>query len=208
MLVLGESEVQYADGVYVVEFIVPAAPLRLLSDGECGIVDGAVFIEILVYILHLHDDARASIRCAVYVKDSAAGFLVRTELLAVFIGDVRDDRITIEQRIEETHQQILVEGCAKDALETEVGQWIDVSFSRVYHGVMFFVTKIGLFVDNCKLSTVLFFPMLQHFSIFHFALLESYAIFANVNGVLYKPRFTFKEKRYPHTKNRLTFQSS
>ena len=141
VLVLGESEVQYADGVYVVEFIVPATPLRLLSDGECGIVDGAVFIEVLVYILHLHDDARASIRCAVYVKDSAAGFLVRAELLAVFIGDVRDDRITIEQRIEEAHQQVLVEGCAKDALETEVGQWIDVSFSRVYHGSNVFCYK-------------------------------------------------------------------
>jgi len=172
VLVLGESEVQYADGVYVVEFIVPATPLRLLSDGECGIVDGAVFIEVLVYILHLHDDARASVRRAVHVKDSTASLFVRAELLAILIGDVGNNRVAIEQRIEETHQQILVEGCAKDALETEVGQWIDVSFSCVYHGVMFFVTKIGLFVDNCKLSTVLFFPMLQHFSIFHFALLE------------------------------------
>lgn len=172
VLVLGKREVQYADGVHVVEFIVPVAPLGLLGDGECGIIDGAVLVKVLVYILHLHDDARTGVRRAVHVKDSTASLFVRAELLAVFIGDVGNDRVAIEQRIEETHQQILVEGYAKDALETEVGQWIDVSFSRVYHGVMFFVTKIGLFVDNCKLSTVLFFPMLQYFSIFHFALLE------------------------------------
>ena len=122
MLVLGKREVQYADGVHVVEFIVPVAPLGLLGDRESGIIDGAVLVKVLVYILHLHDNARTGVRRAVHVKDSTTSLFVRAELLTVLIGDVGNDRITIEQRIEEAHQQVLVERGAEDALETKVGQ--------------------------------------------------------------------------------------
>ena len=95
VLILGEHEVENADGVYAVQLEVPVATRGLLADGVCGIEDAAVLEELLVDVLHLDDELLAAVVLAVHVEDCTALTDVGPEVLAVEVVDVGDDLLAL-----------------------------------------------------------------------------------------------------------------
>ena len=128
VLVVGEDEVEDADGVHGLQLEVPVASHGLLPDGERGIVDAAVLEVVLLGLLHLDDELLALLVLAVDVEDGLAVDVACAEMFVVEVGDVADDLMTVEQGIEETDEQVLVHLRAEELLEAEVGVWVDVSF--------------------------------------------------------------------------------
>ncbi len=105
-------------------------------DGEGGVVNAAVFEEVLLGFLDFDDEAFAADGLAVDVEDSFAVDRCATELLCVAEGEVGDLVVGGEESIEEVDQEFLVEFGAEDALEAEVGQEADVSvLERIDHGL-------------------------------------------------------------------------
>ena len=86
---VGKVEVQQANRVDWIEMEVPvSSTLCLFSDGERRIIDGAVFEELLVYVLHLHDEFLSLVILAIYVEDGSAGIHTVTKLFGVEISYV------------------------------------------------------------------------------------------------------------------------
>ena len=72
VLVLVENEVEEPHGVYAVQMIVPFfSPFALFSYGESGVVDGPIFEELLVNILHFNDEPVSLLVLAVHIEDGA-----------------------------------------------------------------------------------------------------------------------------------------
>ena len=103
-----ELEVEDAHGVDFLEVIAPIFSSHgLVLDGEGGIEHTAVFVKLLVGVLHLDDEVVAVFVLAIHVENGAA-VAVLSEMLAGQIADVRDDLLPLEEGIKETDEQIFV----------------------------------------------------------------------------------------------------
>ena len=71
-IIVGELEVEDADGVDAFELEIPFSLHRLLLNGEGGVVDAPVLEEWLVGVLHFHDDLLASVVLALDVEHTVA----------------------------------------------------------------------------------------------------------------------------------------
>ena len=80
----------------------------------------------MLSLLHLYDERLALLILAVYIKDGTAVAIAIAKVLTIKIGKIPNYFLAIEERIEETNEQILVEGGAEQLLESEVGIGIDV----------------------------------------------------------------------------------
>jgi hypothetical protein len=83
-----EDEVEDADGVDGGELVVPVAFEGLFLDG--GVVDAAVFEEVLFGFLDFDDEALAAEGLAVDVEDGFAVYRCAAELFGVAEGEVGD----------------------------------------------------------------------------------------------------------------------
>ena len=126
---VGEVEVEQSYGVHGVEVEVPvASSLRLLTYWERGVVYGAVLEELLVHVLHLHDELLSTVVLAVHVEHCASCVHAVAELLGVEVRDLLHVLLSAEHGVEEALQQLLVELRAEQPLESEVGMRVYVSF--------------------------------------------------------------------------------
>ena len=94
------------------------------------LIDGAVFEELLIHILHLDDKLLALLVLAIDIKDGAPGISTVAQLLRVEVSHILYILFATKQCVEETYQQLLVELGAEKAFETEISMRVDVSF---YH---------------------------------------------------------------------------
>ena len=108
-----------------------SSALCLFAYGECGVVYGAVFEELLIHVLHLHDEFLALVVLAVHIEDGTSCVIALAELLGVEVRYVPDVLLAVEHGVQKTYEQLLVELRAEQPLEAKVGMWIDVSFSHV-----------------------------------------------------------------------------
>ena len=140
---LGKVEVQEADGVDRVQVEVPvAATLCLLADGKRGIIYRAVLEELLVHVLHLHDELLATLVGAIHVEDGTASVGAVAEVLGVEVGDVAHRLLAVEQGVEETHEQLLIELGTEEPLETEIGMGVYVSFCHMWSDLPVWTPKV------------------------------------------------------------------
>ena len=85
-----------------------------------------VLKELLLSLLHLNDERLSLLVLAIDIEDGTAIAIAITKALTIKIGKIPNYLLAIEERIEETNEQILVERCAEQLLESEVGIGIDV----------------------------------------------------------------------------------
>ncbi len=124
-----EIEIQQTDGINRTEMEIPVtSTLSLLTDRKGGVIDGAVFEELLIHILHLDNKLLALLVLAIDIKDGAPGISTVAQLLRVEVSHILNILFATKQRVEETYQQLLVELGAEKAFETEISMWVDVSF--------------------------------------------------------------------------------
>ena len=143
LFTLGKVEVQEADGVDRVQVEVPvAATLCLLADGKRGIIYRAVLEELLVHVLHLHDELLATFVGAIHVEDGTASVGAVAEVLGVEVGDVAHRLLAVEQGVEETHEQLLIELGTEEPLETEIGMGVYVSFCHMWGDLPVWTPKV------------------------------------------------------------------
>lgn len=81
----------------------------------------------MLTVLHLHDDALATICLTEYIVDQRSVVSVLRRLLLVEKFQVCDHPFTFEQVVEEIKQQWLGELLSEDPLEADIGKWIDKS---------------------------------------------------------------------------------
>jgi hypothetical protein len=102
--VVVEDEVEDADGVDGAELEVPFAFEGLFLDGEGGVIDAAVFEEVLFGFLDFDDEAFAADGLAVDVEDGFAVYGGTAELFGVFEGEVLDVVVGGQDGVEEVDQ--------------------------------------------------------------------------------------------------------
>lgn len=122
------AEVEDANRIDLVEHEVPLSLRRLLLDGVGGIVDASVFEVLLVRLLHFDEEFLSLFVFAIDVEHRLAFGSVVAEVLHVEVGEVFDDLLAVEQGVEETDEQFLVDFRAKQLFEGKVGVEVDVSF--------------------------------------------------------------------------------
>ena len=129
ILAIGKHEIQHANGIDIVQMVVPLlAFYSLLADGERGVIDAAIFEVLLLRFLHLNDETAAVARHAVHIEHGATVTIALAKVLGIqvlYIGNLLF--LAIEQGIEETDEQVLVHFCTEEFLETEIGIRIDVA---------------------------------------------------------------------------------
>jgi hypothetical protein len=116
--------------------VVPLAFEGLFLDREGGVVDAAVFEEVLFGFLDFDDEAFAANGLTVDVEDGFAIDLRAAELFGVSKRQIGYLVVGGEEGVEEVDQEIFVGFRAEDALEAEVGQEADVSvLEGIDHGL-------------------------------------------------------------------------
>ena len=132
-----EAEVQDADGVDALQLVVPHSLGGLLADGEGGVIDAAVLEELLLALLHLHQEVLPLLVLAIHVEHGTAVVFLRAQTLRVEVGDVPHHFLPVQQRVEEADEQLLVDFRTEQLLESEVGIKVHVSFDDAFrtHGL-------------------------------------------------------------------------
>ena len=157
-------EVQQGYRIYAREIEIPVrALLRLLTNGERGIEQGAVLEEILVCVLHLHNELLAVLALAIDVENRTACRRILAEVLRIEILHVLYHLCAIKQAIEEVDQQLLIGGCAENALETKIGQQADVAFFCCCHILLSYVVDAKLRIKGIIAKVCRFFEVHQKF---------------------------------------------
>ena len=127
VLVVVKDEVEDADGVDIAELVIPFAFQGLFLDGEGGVVDTAVFEEVLLGFLDFDDEALTADGLAVDVEDGFAVNGCTTQLFCVSEGEFCDLVVGGKEGVEKIDEEVFVGFGAKNSLEAEVGQEADVS---------------------------------------------------------------------------------
>ena len=126
--VIVEGEVEEADGIYALQFIVPRlALLGLFAYGEGGVEDGAVLEELLLSVLHLNENLLALFCLAIHIEDSSALCGSHPQVFGIEVGDVQEVLCPLEARVEEREQQVFVRFGPKEFLEREVRVEVHIS---------------------------------------------------------------------------------
>ena len=129
-----------------------------------------VFEELLLGLLHLHDERLALLVLTIYIEDSTAVAIAIAEVLAIEIGKITHHFLAFEKRVEEANQQFLVKRGTEQLLKAEVRVGIDIStfshflylsYASVCHvlahlgvsdaniGIVFYICKLfGLIVSD------------------------------------------------------------
>ena len=102
------DKIKDADDINRLQTVVPFSPFALFADGKRGIIQAAVFEELLFAALHLHQDFFASLRLAIHIEHRPAVCLPRAEMFRIEIGQILDFLTPAEQAIDETDEQFLV----------------------------------------------------------------------------------------------------
>ena len=131
--VVAEDEVEYAYGIYLLKFEGGFLLLYLFHDWECGVVDAAVFEELLEHVLHLYDEPSAVLSLAEHVEYGFALGCRPAKMLGVEVLHVDNEVVRVmfallHQGVEETDQEVFVELRAEEFLEAKVGVWVYVAF--------------------------------------------------------------------------------
>ncbi len=127
-----EIEVEECHGVDVLELEIPFVSFsRLFANGESGIEKRAVLEVLLVGILHFHYELFSVLVFAIHVKYGFALGIDIADVLAVEVGHVANDLLTIEKRVEKVDEQVFVGRSAEYPFEPEVGEQTDVAFFRL-----------------------------------------------------------------------------
>ncbi len=125
--VVVENEVEDADGVDGAEFKVPLAFEGLFLDWEGGVVDAAIFKEVLFGFLDFDDEAIAVLGLAVDVEDGFTIELCTAKVFGVFEREILNVVMGGQKRVEEVDQQTFMRFGAEDAFEAKVGEETDIS---------------------------------------------------------------------------------
>ena len=117
-----EGKVQYAYYVYRFEFIVPYFSLDgLLPDGVSGVIDASVLEELLFPFLHLNQDFLSFLVLAIDIEDGTAFGFPAAQMFGVQVGDIFYDLFTVEQGIEKSDKNFLVQVGSEQQLECKIG---------------------------------------------------------------------------------------
>lgn len=141
VIFLVKTEVQDADGIDALQAVVPLATGRLLADGEGGVVHATILEELLLTLLHLHQEMLTLLVHAIYVEHRTAVVLLRAQVLRVQVGDLADLLPPVQQGVQEADEQLLVRLRAEQSLEREVGVKIDVSLVNAFRAHSFLLFR-------------------------------------------------------------------
>jgi hypothetical protein len=134
VFVVIKHKVQHPDGIHRSQLIVPPLAFNgLLLDGKGGIVDTAVFEEILLGFLDFDNEAIALFGAAVNVEYGFAVDRGAAEVFGILKGQVVDAMLFGQQGVEKVEQQVFVGLRAKDTLETKVSEQADVAIAQGMH---------------------------------------------------------------------------
>ena len=98
------AEVEYADGIDLVELEVPSSLWRLLLDEEGAVENASVLKVFLFGLLHLYEEFFSLVVLAVHVEDGLPLCGVVTEVLHVEVVEGFDDLGPVKQRVEEADE--------------------------------------------------------------------------------------------------------
>ena len=99
-------------------------------DGEGGIVNAAVFEEVLLGFLNFDDETIAVLSLTIDIKNSFAVNGRATKLFGVFEGEILDVMMGGEDSVEEVDEQTFVRFGAEDAFEAKIGEEADVAILK------------------------------------------------------------------------------
>ena len=99
-----EAEVQDADGVHAFQLVVPYSLWGLFADGEGGVVDAAVFEELLFALLHFYHEHLAVVVLAIDVEYGTAVVFLGADVFGIQVGDVLYLLASVEQGVEKTDE--------------------------------------------------------------------------------------------------------
>ena len=125
--VVVKNEVENSDGVDSAEFKVPFAFEGLFLNREGGVVDTAVFKEVLFGFLDFNDEAFAVLGLAINIEDGFTVNNLTSELFGVFEGEILNVVMGGQERVQKVDQQPFVRFSAEDALEAKVGEEANVA---------------------------------------------------------------------------------
>ena len=94
--------------------------LCLFAYGECRIIYSAVLEELLVYILHLHNELLALVVLAINIKDGTASISTIAKLLRIKIRDILHVLLAMKHSVQKADEQLLVKLRTEQALKTEI----------------------------------------------------------------------------------------
>ena len=97
-----------------------ATTLCLFAYGERRIIYSAVLEELMVYILHLHNEHLFLVVLAIHVEDGAAGIHAVAQLLGVKVRHVLHVLFAMKHGVQKADEQLLVKLRAEQALKTEI----------------------------------------------------------------------------------------
>ena len=120
-----EIHQDYRNDRRVVVHAVPS--LERTADNTRCVGDDPVLQELLAGLLHLHDDVVPVLVGTEHIEYQTLFLVGQAELLRLTVGNVSDwPDIWRQKGVEEMNQVLLLQLGAEDALETEVGQQVDV----------------------------------------------------------------------------------
>ena len=128
----GETKIQDTDRVDGLQTIIPIATGCLLAHGERRIVNAAVLEELLLAFLHFHQKILAPLVRAVDIEHGTAVIFLRAQMFRIEIGDVLDLLASLQEGVEETDKQVLVDFCPKKFLEREIRIEIDITVVNAF----------------------------------------------------------------------------
>ena len=127
-----ETKIQDANGVDGLQTIIPIATRCLLAHGERRIVNAAVLEELLLAFLHFHQKILAPLVRAVDIEHGTAVIFLRAQMFRIEIGDVLDFLASLQESVEKTDKQVLVDFCSKKFLEREIRIEIDITVVNAF----------------------------------------------------------------------------
>jgi hypothetical protein len=146
VFVVVENEIEDANGVDGAEFKIPFAFERLFLDGEGGVVDAAIFEEVLFGLLDFDDEPIAVLGLAVDVEDGFTIELCTAKILGVFERQILDVVMGGQDGIEEIDQETFIWFGAEDAFEAKIGEETDISILEgINHGAKIAVMRCAYF---------------------------------------------------------------
>ena len=97
-----------------------ATTLCLFAYGERRIIYSAVFEELIVYILHLHNELLSLVVLAINIEDGTASINSVAKLFLVKIRDILHVLLAMKHSVQKADEQLLVKLRAEQALKTEI----------------------------------------------------------------------------------------
>ena len=127
-----KAKIQDSNGIDAFQTVIPLATRGLLANGKGRVIDAAVFEELLLAFLHLHQKVFTFLVLAIYIKHGTPVVFLCAQMLGIEIGYLTDFFTTMQQCVQETDEQIFIDFCSKQLLKCKVRIEIDVSFVNAF----------------------------------------------------------------------------